>query len=509
MNQLVPLLKNTSPRAKIGLGVGALVTLIVFFMLFKMATAPSYVTLMSGVEPSQTSKITAALDKAGVAYELQNGGTAIGVQSAQAAQARVAVAGAGLSDTGQQKGFELFDKQKMGTSDFQQKVNYQRALEGEIANTISQVQGVAGAKVQLVMPDDQLFAADRQPATAAVLLDGDAGALDAGQIRGMAQLVSSSVKGLALNKVTITDGTGTLLWPRDGADGTGTDTSKLAAEQRYDQTLEAKLQGLLAGTVGADKARVQVNATLNVDKSSEKRLIYGQGQAPNGAPALTKQGDSEKLRSTGGSTAAGKAGTAGNIPSYASATAGNGNSNYTHKTQNDTFGVNKTVRETQFAPGAVQKQTVGVILDASVPRAVANQVQTAVASAAGIDVGRGDQLTVSRVAFAKPPSSATSPNAIAGYLSYAKWALLGLAALLFLFFTTRGLRKREREALGEPVWLREITAPQPLAALEADTMMMSQAQVERSSVRRRAEELAAKEPAKVAQQLRAWMQEEA
>jgi flagellar M-ring protein FliF len=131
-----------------------------------------------------------------------------------------------------------------------------------------------------------------------------------------------------------------------------------------------------------------------------------------------------------------------------------------------------------------------------------------VASAAGIDVGRGDQLTVSRVAFAKAPEAkAASP--IAGYMGYAKWAALGLAALLFLFFVTRALKKREGEALGEPVWLREITAPQSLAALEADTSVMSATVQQRNSVRRRAEELAAKEPQKVAQQLRAWMQEDA
>ena len=271
--------------------------------------------------------------------------------------------------------------------------------------------------------------------------------------------------------------------------------------------MQARLQALLDSTIGPNKGRVQVNADLNVDKVSQKQLIYGQGQAPNSAPTLTKQGSDETRKSNGGGGAGGTAGTAGNIPSYAAAGGAGGNSNYTHKTQNDTFGVNKTVRDTTIAPGAVNKQSVGVILDASVPPAVARQVQTAIASAAGISVGRGDQLSVSRVAFAKQPA-ATGPNAIAGYLGYAKWALLGLAALLFLFFTTRGLRKREREALGEPVWLREITAPQPLAALEANTTMMSQQQLERTSVRRRAEELAAKEPAKVAQQLRAWMQEE-
>ena len=502
MNNLVPLLKNSTPKAKIGLAAGLAITLVVFFLLFKMATAPSYETLLTGVEPAETGKITKALDEQGITYEIQNGGTAIGVQGADAARARIALAEGGMPAKGQ-AGFELFDKQKLGTSDFQQQVNYQRALEGEIANTIGQVQGVSGAKVQLVLPEDQLFAEDQKPTTAAVLLNGDASSLEPAAVRGMAQLVSSSVEGLSLDKVTITDGSGSLLWPKEGADAGG-GLSKAAAEQRHEQLLESQLMGLLAGTVGADKARVQVNSSLNLDKAKERKLTYGDNQVE-----LKRQRENEQLESEGGGIAGGRAGTAGNVPNYAAAAGGaGGESNYERETDNTELGVDKTVRDTEFAQGAVEKQNVAVVLDASVPPAVAREIQTAVASAAGIDVGRGDQLTVSRVAFAKSPAAkAASP--VAGYLGYAKWVALGLAVLLFLFFVTRALKKREREALGEPVWLREITAPQTLAALEADTSVMSAAAHQRTQVRRRAEELAAKEPAKVAQQLRAWMQEDA
>jgi flagellar M-ring protein FliF len=503
MNNLVPLLKNSTPKAKIGLAAGFTITLVVFFLLFKMATAPSYETLLTGVDPAETGKLTQTLDEQGISYELQNGGTALGVTSADTARARIALAQSGLPGKGQ-PGFELFDKQKLGTSDFQQKVNYQRALEGEIANTIGQVQGVSGAKVQLVLPEEQLFAEDSKPATAAVLLSGDASALEPAAVRGMAQLVSSSVEGLALDKVTITDGSGALLWPRDGADGmAGGALTKESAEQRHDQLLESQLNALIASTIGPGKGQVQVNSTLNVDKAKERKLTYDKKGV-----ALKKVAENERLRG-GSATAGGAAGTASNVPGYTAGATGGGNSNYNRKSSTVDYGVGKTVRDTEIAPGAVVKQSVGVVLDQSVPPAVAQQLQTAISSAAGIDTTRGDTLTVSRVAFAKPPATpAASP--VTGMIGYAKWAVLGLGSLLFLFFVTRHLRKREREALGEPVWLREITAPQPLAALEADTgSVLTPAAVERNNVRRRAEELAAKEPQKVAQQLRAWMQEEA
>jgi flagellar M-ring protein FliF len=505
MNNLVPLLKNSSTKAKIGLAGGLALSLITLLVLFKMATAPSYQTLATGIDPADMTKVSEALDEKAVKYEIQNGGTAIAVVAKDQAQGRMALAETGLSDKAQ-PGFELFDEQKMGTSDFQQKVNYQRALEGEIANTISNVDGVSGAKVQLVLPEDQLFAEDQQPATAAVMLSGSTSSLDPAAVRGMAQLVSSSVKGLNPDKVTITDGSGTMLWPRDGGGADG-DLSKASAEQKRNTQLAAQLTAMLGSTVGADKAKVQVNSDLNMDAIKEKKLTYGEGQ--NGEfPKLTDKGEEEKLDSQGGATAGGAAGTASNIPNYAAGGAGgSGDSNYERKAADDINGVNKTIRETAFAQGAVEKQSVSVMLDESVSPAVARQLQTAVASAAGIDVGRGDQLTVSRVPFAKEATQA-KVDPVAAYGKYAKWVALGLGVLLFLFFVTRTLRKREGEALGEPVWLREITAPQPLAQLEADTMVMSQSTIERNNIRKRAEEIAAKEPQKVAQQLRAWMQEE-
>ena len=505
MNQLVPLLRDSSPRAKLGLIGGFVVTLLVFVLLFRMATAPSFETLLTGMDPAQAGKVTKALDEQGVKYEIQNGGTALAVLPADTAMARIALAEQGLPGKGQ-PGFELFDKQKMGTSEFQQQVNYQRALEGEIASTIEQVQGVSGAKVRLVLPEDQLFAEDRKPATAAVLLAGDSTALDPSAVRGMAQLVSSSVEGLALDKVTITDGAGALLWPKEGADsaGGGSATTKLQAEQRYNQDLEARLTALLAGTVGADKARVQVASTLNVDKATERKLTYDR----RGVPLKTAE-ETERLRGGAGARAGGAAGTASNVPGYAGAAGAAGNSNYNRRSGETEFGVGRTVRDTEFAPGSVERQQVAVVLDESVPPAVATQVRQAVASAAGIDNQRGDRITVSRVAFAKETIEAPKASPVDTFAAPAKWGALGLATLLFLFFATRAIRKREREALGEPVWLREITAPQPLAALEAaeaPTMVVAK---KNNDVRRRAEQLASQHPEKVAQQVRSWMQEEA
>src|SRR5579884_606463 len=202
---------NMTPRGRIVLAVSALAILGIALLMFRLASAPSYTTVLTGLDPAQTGKITQALDSKGIGYEIQNGGTALAVDRGKVSQARVALAEQGLPGT-PQPGFELFDKQKLGTSQFQQQVTYQRALEGQIASTIDQIQGVSGASVQLVLPDstDQLFATNQPQATAAVLLAGPTN-LHPSTAQAIARLVANSVKGLKPENVTITDGSGQLL----------------------------------------------------------------------------------------------------------------------------------------------------------------------------------------------------------------------------------------------------------------------------------------------------------
>ncbi|HZV72938.1 MAG TPA: flagellar basal-body MS-ring/collar protein FliF [Conexibacter sp.] len=506
------LLANITPRGRIVLGAVALGTIVVLILLMRMASAPSYTTLLTGLDPAQTGKVTVALDTKGIGYELQNNGTALAVDKGQTAQARIALASAGLPGTAQ-PGYELLDRQALGTSNFQQNINYQRALEGEIAKTIEQVQGVSGAQVQLVLPDReaQLFSDNTSPATAAVLLDG-ATALDPGSVRGIAQLVTSSVPGLQSDKVTITDGSGQLLWPTGSgsADGTAGDTggllAKQAAEARYDQQMAGALTAMLARTVGPDKVQVQVHADLNANQATQEQLVYGRRGVP-----LQAQSETETLRGGGGG-AGGTAGTGANTPAYAQATAG-GRSDYRRSTANDTFGVDKTITHTRIAPGAVNTQQVSVLIDRSVPASAIPQIRAAVASAAGIVARRGDLLTVGQVAFVRLPA-APSPSPVATFGGYVKYLFLGIAVLGFLGFVTRQLRRRERETLaGEPTWLSEIEAPRTLAELERLERDDHPTQVRplrtpEQPARLQVEDLVTRDPDRVAQQVRAWMAED-
>src|SRR3954447_18448115 len=197
MNNVRNVIANMTPKGRlIAGGAAAAIVLLAFFMM-RIAGQPSYSTVMAGIDPAQTGKITAALDAKGIKYDVRNNGTALAVDKSQIGAARIALAEKGLPNSAQ-PGFELFDKQKLGASDFQQQVTYQRALEGQLAGTIGQIDGVGGATVQLVLPQNELFQDQESAAKASVLLSGSSSSLQPGAVRGIAQLVSGSVKGLAL-----------------------------------------------------------------------------------------------------------------------------------------------------------------------------------------------------------------------------------------------------------------------------------------------------------------------
>jgi flagellar M-ring protein FliF len=494
-----------STRGKIVLAASGLAILFVAFMLFRVASAPSYTTLQAGIDPAKTGKITAALDQAGVSYKLQSNGTAVAVVSGQESKARVALAGQGLAAGGSQPGFELLDKQKLGASTFQQQVAYQRALEGQISQTIGQIDGISGAQVQLTLPKDDLFADEKQPATAAVLLTADSATLDPAAVRGIASLVASSVQDLKPSNVTITDASGSMLWPQgDGTDSAAGAASKPAAEARYSSAMQATLGALIARTVGSDKAQVQVHADLNVDKATEEQLQY----AKKGTP-LQSNVETETLKGTGGS-GSNKTGANANIPQYAqNAASGGGNSDYKRKTDKTTYGVDKKVVKRTIAPGAVNKLDVALLVDKSVPAAQATALKNAVAAAAGINPKRGDTITQSTIAFTKPkaaPGPAGLPVPPA-FMAPLKYAGIGLASILFLFFVTRALRKREQEAIPMPTWLSEIEGPRPLAELERSTSPTPTA-IAAEAGGSQVDSLVREQPERVAQQLRAWISED-
>ena len=285
--------RNLEPRGQIAIVGAAIAVMATMFLLYSYSSKPSFVTLESNLAPADAGTATKALTSGGISYKLGDGGTSIQVKDSQSSQARVALAEKNLLGDSHVN-FSIFDKSSLGTTDFQQKVQYQRALEGEIDQTIEQIQGVSSANVQLVLPEETLFADQGSQATAAVMISAS-GPLDPTTIAGIAHLVSSSTKGLDAQHVTITDSTGTMLWPTSAGGGGPSSGGKLQAEQNYESQLGAQINALLASTLGAGKAQARVHADLNVDQTTIDKVTY----AKKGTPLQEQTGD-ETLKNKGG-----------------------------------------------------------------------------------------------------------------------------------------------------------------------------------------------------------------
>ena len=260
------------------------------------------------------------------------------------------------------------------------------------------------------------------------MLTGDSGALEPGAVRGIAQLAASSVKGLKTENVTITDGSGTA--PVAAGRRRGRRRAPAAASRppqtHYERQLQASLDALLTQTLGPGKARVQVKADLNVDKTTRKEL---DGRPARPCPE-TQTTETEKLqgrrRDRRRRVGHGRATSPPTPPARAAAAA---NSNYQRKSSTKKNIVPKTVEETEVAPGAVNNLQVALVVDKSVPAADFAAIQNAIKGASGFDASRGDVFEAAQLAFAKPPAEPKAGPVPVGMLGPLKWVGLGLATL--------------------------------------------------------------------------------
>ncbi len=424
-----------TPRGWLILGAGAVAGILFIYLFVHLVSRPSYSTLATGLEPAQTGKMTSTLSEQGIGYELQNNGTALAVQSNQTAQARVALAGAGVLGNAQ-PGFELFDKSSLGESQFQQQVTYQRALQGQLEQTIDNIQGVSGAQVELVLPNpqSQVFGEGQNASSAAVLLSGTSSPSST-SVRGIAQLVASSVPGLQLQKVTITDGAGQLLWPSQNGEAggaahrqagrAGTLRRRAGGQPRRDARPDDRpRQGRGAGV---RQPRHQPDHA-GIAHLRQGRRAAAAEQEPRNAHRLRRRGRRDghrqhpRLRSDGRLR---------QVQVQA-------RSHRLHaRGRQDRHPLHRRARR-----GRKRARLGAARLHRA--RRVRPAIKEAVTNAAGLQPKRGDTISVAQMAFAKP-TTAAAEGASGGMLGYAKYALIGLASALFLFFTTRALRRREQE----------------------------------------------------------------
>ncbi|MBI5474619.1 MAG: flagellar M-ring protein FliF [Ignavibacteriae bacterium] len=262
--QFIDFVRRLSLAQRLALGAVTIGAIVGIVALVTIVNRPTYGTLFSNLTPQDASKIVEKLQEKKIQYQLEDDGKTIAIPKDKIYDTRLALAGEGLPQSSI-IGYEIFDRTNLGVSDFVQKINYRRALEGEIARTILQLQEVEGARVHIVVPEKALFKEDEKPTTASIVLKLRSGkALRRESVQGMIHLVASSVEGLDPTNVTIVDARGTLLSETEKPNSLAAKTSsQYELQQKVENYLATKAQNMLEGVLGAGNARVQVTAELD------------------------------------------------------------------------------------------------------------------------------------------------------------------------------------------------------------------------------------------------------
>lgn len=504
---------NMLPRSRqlalAGILAGALV---VFYFVFMASSKPNLVTAFTGLQPEDTAAIADQLTKDGIPYELGGGGTSVAIPANKVAEVRIRLAQAGLPKGGS-VGLEIFDKTNFGATDFVQKVNYQRGLEGELARSINTLDGVKASRVHLVLPKEAIFKEDRANATASVLLSLKPGArLNQDQVKGITNLVTGSIQGLKQAGVTIIDETGHVLFDGAATDGlfaTGGTSNQMDLQRQYELALQRDVEGTLGKVVGVGRSAVTVRARLNFDNVKTSEDKFGATPVARSSTSVTEtfNGSNLNVGSVPGTGANGAAGAA-------AATGANGNSTYNKTDTTTNNEIPKTSTTTIKAPGSIEKLSVSVVLDESVTAAQEASITSAVAASVGLEQARGDTLSVTRLPFDASVRADLLPAAADGlgqYLQYLKLLLPMLAVVLAFVLVTlllRSLAKRQLELPAGPA-MQMLSSPGMQPALAAPGIQLQALEAATDPHEDRVFKLADANPRAVADVVQTWMREDA
>lgn len=503
----LPARLKSLPAATRNLLLGGIVLVAAIAMAIALAGRTEYEYAFTNLTTEDGTEAAGILGGAGIPYRLEAGGGALAVPADKVYEARLLLASAGLPRAGG-VGFELFDRGDIGVSEFTQRVNLRRAIEGELARTIGALAEVRNARVHVTLAEKGLYREDDREASASVVVNLHPGrTLGDRELAGIRHLVASAVPGLVSRNVTVVDGRGTVLTAQDDWAGT------LASHQRQiEADLERRIVAILEPAVGRGAVVARVTAVVDASEESSQSEIYD----PDGAVVRNERTVvSTQVKNAGG--AAGVAGAAGNQPGAPGAIGGANRGESNVEDESRSFEVSRTVTQRVRKVPQLQRLSVAVLLDGvdGTPRP-ADEVERLGAlarRAIGFDEKRGDQFEIASVIFA---SSAMGEGAEGAETAIDRSVALSeqgarilvavvAAALLVGFaFAARTLLRRRRKATEEAALdaLRDDTAA-ALAAAEAERQALPDPAV---ALRDRARELASLDPQRAAHLLRAWIQ---
>ena len=506
------------PEQRWYLGAGLAVTAAAILLFVNLIAKPTYKPLMSGLEAADAQAIAAQLAAKKIPYILGPDGTSISVPGDQVDAARLEVTSHDSPHSGR-IGFEIFDKVSWGQTEFDEKVNYQRALEGELERTIQTIRNVKSARVHLVMATDSVFVDRERGAKASVTLRLRRGSLSREDLSAISRLVAAAVDELKPSDVVIVDA--------DSSQSLGQTSDSGDGSEGIERELTRRLVATLSPVVGVDHVHASVNVEYETSSSEESQEKYD----PAVSATLTMQHSEEA--SGPGAAVGGVPGTSSNVPSVKpgapkSNTIDAGQSS---KTDNNTYGVNRTTRHVIQPAGSIRRLTAAVLLDDVIEHKLEKgklvevrhkrqpdelKVISALAQAAiGFNAARGDVVNVENLTFDHAEVEDAGPVTLAerakqGLSDYATIVRYSVILVLFILVYLLAIRPLQKRVLAAsvPQQQLEIPSPPPLNA-ELQALEMEASLAHRNlALKKQVVDFVNAEPESSTVAVRAWLREE-
>ncbi len=519
------LLKRFSKRQRyIMLGSALAVLIAIIGVSAWYGSKPDMVPLFTNMETKDAGEVAAKLKEQKVSYEIQETkqGTTILVPSKNVHEARLSLATEGLPRG--QKGFEIFDDSKLGVTEFQNKVNYLQALQGELTRTIEQIDAVEKARVHIVLPEDSLYKKNEKPATASIMLRLKPNQqLSKKEVKGIVNLAAHSIQGLQPENITIVDESGKILNDPDEQDENSVSQktmTQLDMTKKVQDNIEKKVQTLLDQALGEGKAFARVSVELDFDdKQTDKQTFT---PVVDDAGIIRSQQDINETYQGTSTQPGGPAGTQSNVPGYV-AQNGNSNANYAKKESTKNYEINEEKQKTIASPGSIRRLNVAVLVDDTVNATQQDSILRSISSAAGINTDRGDTISVEPLPFStelrdKKAAEEQAAKDKEDRIFYAQVGafLLVIALIVGAVMMYRRKKRMEQEAIEEQQRLEELEqerlAEERAAAMEegeeVEEEALSEEEQRHLTEKETLQQLIDQKPEEVAMLIKTWLSED-
>lgn len=487
-------------KVKLTLGAAAVLTALIVLVVFMR---PGQEVLFANLAPEEAGEITTRLDEMGVSYELVDEGTTVLVPEDQVYQLRNELVSEG-HPRGGVVDFGLFDEIQLGMTEFERRVQFRRALQGELTQTISNLNGVRDAWVQLNIPEPRLYTEEEEIGSASVLID-PVTELEEGQVRGIVHLVAQSAESIDPELVTVVDTQGRVLTDDMALEEThlGQTAGQLEIQREVERDLERGIRSMLERVLGLDRVVARVRADLDFDQ----REVHSTFFDPEDQDGVLRSMHELERTFEGEGMMGAVPGTPPNVPGQdipVLQEGAGGTADYYEYEATRNYEIDEIQEHHVIAPGQVERLSVAVLIDDTEGEGLTMEqrlaVEDAVGTAVGLDLERGDEITVSSVPFAVAPFEELLEELEPRAPLLPLWALVLLVAGAAVagVLVLQQIRKRRQLAAEEEDKEEEEVPPEPLSPEEARKRQLAQ----------QVESLVREQPDAVAQVLSSWMAED-